>query len=417
MFNDITAFLNGLPKTTLYLGIAGVAIGLLLLSHVLRTRRRNVDPTPKPPRKSTPPAPSSTEPVKPVAKEGGDIRTSGETTIALRGEPAQPVAAATVSQPPTIVAPAQNLAVAKPLFQSLGKRVDVDGPLPRVEAGDLPFADRSDRMFGATTPVLAAFLPDSAARREQARRELQNAGYFGPHALENLAAIRYFAMIAPVILCGLGMIFGPPQFEIYFLAGLIVLPILGWALPRLYVKGQAAERTAEIEKGMPDMLDMLNMCVSQGMTVQTGLARVNEELHYTHPALHKELQIVTDQARVGSLNQALDNFSKRVDVAEVHSFANLIGQTERMGTSVSQGLAEYSDSMRAGLRQRADEKGNSAAFKLLFPTVLCLMPAVYMFLLGPSIVEMTKFLGRDDNTLEQATTIMEQTGRANTRGL
>jgi tight adherence protein C len=87
-------------------------------------------------------------------------------------------------------------------------------------------------------------------------------------------------------------------------------------------------------------------------------------------------------------------FSRRVDVPEVHSFTSLLVQTERMGTSISEALTEYSDNMRETMRQRADEKSNAAAFKLLFPTVLCLMPAVYLFLLGPAIIELSNFFNR-----------------------
>ena len=66
-------------------------------------------------------------------------------------------------------------------------------------------------------------------------------------------------------------------------------------------------------------------------------------------------------------------------------------QTERMGTSVSDALTDYSDTMRESLRQRADERANQASFSLLFPTVLCLMPAVFMFLMGPAVIELSKF--------------------------
>jgi tight adherence protein C len=78
-------------------------------------------------------------------------------------------------------------------------------------------------------------------------------------------------------------------------------------------------------------------------------------------------------------------------VPDVHSFTTLLIQTERMGTSVSQALTDYSDNMRESLRQRADEKANTATFKLLFPTVSCLMPAVFLFLLGPAIIQLSDF--------------------------
>ena len=171
----------------------------------------------------------------------------------------------------------------------------------------------------------------------------------------------------------------------------MILPILGWSLPTMWIRTRAKARLEEMGRGMPDMLDLLNMCVSQGMTVPTALARVSKELDPVYPALAKELKIVTDQARVGTLDQALRGFSNRVDIPEVHSFTSLLIQTERMGTSMSEALTEHSDNMRESFRQRADEKANAATFKLLFPTVLCLMPAVFMFLLGPAMIELNDF--------------------------
>jgi tight adherence protein C len=215
------------------------------------------------------------------------------------------------------------------------------------------------------------------------------------------------------ILIGLGLLLvAPKDAEPWIFAGLVLLPAIGWALPTLLVRRQAADRLAEIERSMPDMLDMLNMCVSQGLTVPASLQRVGADLESVSPALSQELKIVSDQARVGSLEQALVAFSRRVELPDVYSFTSLLVQTERMGTSMSQALAEYSDGMRETLRQQADQKANTASFKLLFPTALCLMPAVFMILLGPAIIEMSAFFREGGNqvlntSMESAQDVLE----------
>lgn len=298
-----------------------------------------------------------------------------------------------------------------PLFDVLGRRAAASSDaLPTIEAASTPLADGSDLVFGPATSALAEMLPVTDQRKSDIARELQNAGYFQPNALTNFSAIRYAAVMIPLLAFGAILLFVPPQMERGVLIGLVAVPFLGWALPRLYVRQQARKRLNEIERALPDMLDMLNMCVSQGMTVPNSLKRVSDELEDVHPALHQELKIVTEQARIGTLRHALENFSRRCDLSEVHSFTSLITQTDRMGTNVSTALSEYSDNMRESLKQRSDEKGNQAAFKLLFPTVTCLMPAVYLFLLGPSIVELTKFFSREDSSLRQASEIIRNTG-------
>ncbi|MBL8848675.1 MAG: type II secretion system F family protein [Planctomycetaceae bacterium] len=269
--------------------------------------------------------------------------------------------------------------------------------LPFVEAEDTPLADNSDLTFGPVTKVLAALLPESSERRADLKKTLRNAGYYEPHAWHNLAAARYLGVSIPIVL-GLGLlVVAPRETEPLIIAALVLLPAIGWALPTLLVRRQATDRLAEIEQSMPDLLDMMNMCVSQGLTVPASLQRVGADLQSVSPALSQELKIVSDHARVGSLEQALVAFSRRVDLPDVYSFTSLLVQTERMGTSMSQALADYSDGMRETLRQQADQKANTASFKLLFPTALCLMPAVFMILLGPAIIEMSSFFREGGN--------------------
>lgn len=283
------------------------------------------------------------------------------------------------------------------------------GDLPHIRPDQTPIANDRDLYFGTLTSGMSELLPDTDSRREELRQELQTAGYYSPHALTNFSAIRYVLMMTLLVLAGTVLILVPRQFEPFAIGAVIAGPILGWSLPRLHVRSRAAKRKAEIERAMPDLLDMLNMCVAQGLTVLDSLKRILPDLRSVYPALAQELRIVMEQASLGNLNQALRNFDRRIDLPEVHSFTSLLMQTDRMGTSVSQALTTYSDSMRESLRQRVDEKGNRATFRLLFPTVFCLMPAVYLFLLGPAIIGMSDFFksgGRD--SLDQGTQVIQR---------
>ena len=273
-----------------------------------------------------------------------------------------------------------------------------------IDPADTPLADGSDYAFGAAlTPFLAGALPDSKDRKIELKQDLIRAGYYQPHAFENIQAIRWIFLTVPLLLLCVMVNVLPQRLELWAIGTMLAVAILGWALPKLYIASQAADRRSEIERSLPDVLDMLNMCVSQGMTLITALKRVTSELRLVFPALSQELQIVAEQAELGTLEQALTNFSRRVDAPDVHSFTSLLIQTERMGTSVSVALGDYAENMRESLRQRADEKANKATFQLLFPTVLFLMPAVYIFLLGPSIIKLTDFFaGKTSNPSQQA---------------
>lgn len=298
------------------------------------------------------------------------------------------------------------------LFQSTA---DPD-QLPGLRSEDIPLYGNDDYVFGSLTPALAEAVPDVSSRDQATRQDLLSAGYYQPHAFQNLKATRYVAVMLALSLAAGLLVIAPARWEFYALVSVIALPLLAWALPGLLVRNRAAERRSEIERAMPDLLDMLYMCVSQGLTVPDALNRIVHDLRGVYPALAQELRIVQQQAWVGNLPLALENFNRRVDSPEVHSFTTLMTQTERMGTSVSQSLASYSDNMRESFKQRADEKGNRAAFRLLFPTVLCLMPAVYMFLLGPAVIELADFFGRGGrDSLDRSGEVIQELNEQRTR--
>ena len=268
--------------------------------------------------------------------------------------------------------------------------------LPMLRPDQVPSNDGSDYVFGPATSSLSAVMPSPDI--ERTNKELTRAGYHQPHAMQNLQAVRFMLLFGVLFLGGAAVILVPQRFEIFAMLGTVAVAGLVWAVPRIFLQNKATERTSQLERAMPDMLDMLNMCVSQGLTIPASLKRISRDLQPVYPALATELMIVVHQAEVGNLQISLDNFADRVDVPEVDSFVSLLNQSERMGTNVSDALTEYSNTMRESLRQRTDEKANKAAFRLMFPTVLFMMPAVFGFLMGPAILELQQFF--DDGGLD-----------------
>jgi tight adherence protein C len=393
---------------TAFYVLAGVTIAWMLLRLWRQRRRTQSD------RASQPVVTERSEPPLRPAPVTRPAESTVPPNLTILKAAAAPAPEDSSSDPqitprPAIVSAAATQAPAWERTRLFGDLRATDAPLARVLPEDVPTARTDDLVFGDATPVFAAMLPDSSARREETRKELIAAGYYQPHAVQNLSAVRYAFMMAGVILAMVLLVLAPPRLEWLAVGSLIVLPLLGWALPRLYVRSQIAERRGEIERGMPDVLDMLNMCVSQGVTIPDALRRILRDLRGPYPALAQELRIVSEQAAIGNMHQALENFSRRMDIPEVHSFTSLLIQTEKMGTSISEALASYSDTMRESLRQRADERGNRATFQLLFPTVLCLMPAVYLFLLGPAIIDLSNFFGSGGrDALDQGARVIEQ---------
>lgn len=269
-------------------------------------------------------------------------------------------------------------------------------PLPAPE--DLPIP-QEDMVFGEATVALAQMLPESEARKSIQRKNLTAAGYLSRASWMNLTAVRFVLSFGSMLMLGLLLIMVPPVVEPYIIGGLVLVPPLLWALPPLFVAARASERVFDIERGLPDILDMLNMCVSQGLTIQQSLRRITLELRTVHPALCSELLIVSQQAAISSLPVALKSFSQRIESPEVSSFTSLLIQSEATGTGVSRALSEYSESIRSTLKERADTRANAASFQLLFPVSLFLMPSVFFFLMGPAIVQISDFYDNQTDTL------------------
>lgn len=391
------------PLNQVILIVVGCAVAAMLIVRLFRWNRLPMLNPPRRPAARRPDSPLQRPvPLPAVSPTPVTERQSEPTTAAAAQSPHAVVPSAAIPAPVKRVSP--------PIRPD---REAAPAHLPMIEADETPLVDDADYAFGPVTSLLAALLPESDERKQANKKALRNAGYYEPHAWHNLAAARYLGVMVPILACLGLLLIAPPELEPWLIGGLVVLPMLGWALPTLHVRAQATERLAEIERSMPDLLDMMNMCVSQGMTVPAALQRVGADIESVSPALAKELKIVTDQARIGSLEQALVAFGRRVDRPEVYSFTSLLIQTERMGTSMSGALAEYSDSMRETLRQQADRKANTASFKLLFPTVLCLMPAVFMILLGPAVIEMSAFFREGGNSvlntsMESAADVLER---------
>lgn len=420
------------PWLRLTLYIAGAAAGVWALWRVWRVYRTSARVGTAAPKPLAPPPPPSPVAIQERPAEVAipdavsilkdeSVRTdAADLSHVTILKPAPPIAAS-LPQTASAVEAADSAVTASNVTSSewrppqwadqplLAAKRSNEGALPPLRPEDVPVTRTDDFVFGGLTPTLAEFLPESTGRYEEARKELVSAGFYQPHALQNYAAIRYLLIMLGLVCAGVLLILVPARFEWLAMLGLLVLPLLGWAFPRLYIRGIAAERRSEIERGMPDLLDMLNMCVSQGLTVPDSLRRILPDIRVPYPALAQELRIVNEQAMIGSMPTALENFGKRVDIPEVHSFTSLLTQTERMGTSISDALMSYSDTMRESLKQRVEEKGNRATFRLLFPTVLCLMPAVYLFLLGPAIVELSNFFSRGGrDSLDQGSAVIQR---------
>lgn len=111
------------------------------------------------------------------------------------------------------------------------------------------------------------------------------------------------------------------------------------------------------------------------------------ELGTAHPLLAVELGIVEREMQMGlTAGEAMRQFAKRFDLEELRSLASVISQAERFGSSVTKALRTYAEALRSKRRQRAEELAQKAAVKILFPTLLCIFPGLFIVIMGPAAI-------------------------------
>jgi len=177
-------------------------------------------------------------------------------------------------------------------------------------------------------------------------------------------------------------------FRFQVLLIMAVFALIGFYLPDIFMQLKIRLRKEKIVKGFPDALDLLVVCVEAGMGLDAAITRVAEEIRLSSQVISDEFKILNLELRAGkSRIDALRNLGTRTDVEEVRSFATLLVQTDRFGTSVSQALRVHSDSMRTRRYQKAEELAAKLPVKLMFPLIFFIFPAIFVIVVGPAAIQ------------------------------
>jgi tight adherence protein C len=242
--------------------------------------------------------------------------------------------------------------------------------------------------------ALAGAIPISDTEWERLEQDLKRAGFYGPAAIIEFLATRNVIVVGLLIIGGgLAVAVEPgttlPR-TILIATGLMT--VAAYAVPRWMLHSQAMRRLGRIQRGLPDALDIIRMCLTGGLPLRDSLARVSREVELFHPDVAVELEVVRRHSEADTMGKALKEFSRRMNAADVNALASLVTQTERTGTHVATAVTEFADGIRRQFRQRAEERASKTTVRMLFPVIFCLAPPVFILLLGPPIIQLKKFV-------------------------
>jgi tight adherence protein C len=166
----------------------------------------------------------------------------------------------------------------------------------------------------------------------------------------------------------------------------LLLAMLGFMAPDLWLSRKMAQRKAQIRKSMPDAIDLLVICVDAGLGLDQAMLRVTEELKISHPQISEEFTQVILEQRAGQPRlEAWQSLAKRTNVEEFSSFAGMLTQTDRFGTPIIKALQRFAEDLRQRRTQRAEEAAEKTKIKIIFPLMLIFL-CLLIVMVGPPVI-------------------------------
>jgi tight adherence protein C len=163
----------------------------------------------------------------------------------------------------------------------------------------------------------------------------------------------------------------------------LVLGIFGYFVPDILLYNQGIKRDEEMGKGLPDALDMLNLCVESGLSFQAALSQV--AINQDGPVAD-EFALTLQEMQYGrSRGQALEALAVRARQPDIQRFVSAMLQVDKLGVPVATVLREQAKEMRAKRYARAREMAQKVPVKILMPLMLCFLPALFVIILGPAV--------------------------------
>ena len=220
--------------------------------------------------------------------------------------------------------------------------------------------------------------------------KLTFAGYDGPMAPAIFAAARLVTLIVLPTAIGLVMVSSPLPLLMIMVPG---AALIAWILPIAVLERLVRARQDRIRHGLPDALDLLVVCVEAGISLDAAILRVAKELSFTYGDLSRELLVVNRKTNAGvTREEAIRGLWSRTGVEDLRSLSTSLIQTEKWGTSITKVLRVAAVTLRRKRRQHAEKRVALAPVKMTFPLVTMILPALFIIILGPAVLQVISSL-------------------------
>lgn len=254
---------------------------------------------------------------------------------------------------------------------------------PNTRRGSLLGAIRqTGASFGGVMGQLERMLPKSHAEVSVTQQRLIRAGYRKESAVTTFYGAK---VLIPLVLCLLVTVTGTARYSPFMIyAGALGL---GFLASDFWLGRRITVRQSAIRRGLPDVLDLLVICIEAGQSLDQATMRTAKELRLARPEISDELGVVVLEQRAGRpRTDAWMHFAERTGVDSVRNMVSVLIQSEKFGTSASKTLRTHSDTLRTQRRQQVEEQAAKTTIKLIFPLVFFIFPSLFLVTLGPAIL-------------------------------
>lgn len=253
--------------------------------------------------------------------------------------------------------------------------------------------ERLQRLMGSSLASgLAAHGPQAPVER-RLKQKLQHLGLNRKSDYTTAIRLRRACYLIPFLSTGI-LFFMGFAVEQLLLAG-VLFTLIFVLLPNLIFIRLALRRRREIEKHLPDTLDLLTLCLEAGLSFHSALTRVADEQQRLSSHLSRELKLTNQEMLAGKSQQdALTNLGIRTGVEEIQTLVGTIIQSLKIGTSLVKSLRTYATALRKKRREKCREKILKTPVKLIFPLIFFIFPTLLIVVLAPSLINIFRSLSQ-----------------------
>ena len=224
--------------------------------------------------------------------------------------------------------------------------------------------------------------------------QMIQAGYLHPYAPAIYTGVKLVLFILGIV-AGVFVVIALP--ETVEMSTRLMLVFLGgtllFFLPNLVIIIRLRKRHDEIYRTLPQAIDLLEICVSSGLGLDMAWNIVADEVRQVSPVLASSMSLTNFEMHLGvGRIDAMKHMADRTGVDDLKSLAAILIQTDRFGTSISDTLRIFAQSIREERSFAAEEAAEKMSVKLLIPMVLFIFPATLIVMVGPAVLSLSKAL-------------------------